>query len=88
MRSKAISDFGFRISDLVLASLAVAIIVGLAAVAWADSHAERAQKLAKLTADEKEELLRKKERFDKLEPEEQERLRKLHESLSKSPDLN
>jgi hypothetical protein len=86
MRSKAIADCGWRIADGALASLAAVLIVGLAAVAWADSHAERAQKLAKLTADEKEELLRKKERFDKLEPEEQERLRKLHELLESRPD--
>jgi hypothetical protein len=68
------------------AGLATLLIVGLAVVAWADSPAERAEKLAKLSVEEKEELLRKKERFDDLKPEEQDRLRKLHESLESKPD--
>ena len=51
--------------------------------AWADeTPEERAARLARMPAEEKQELLRKKERFDKLLADEQRRLRELHHSIS------
>jgi hypothetical protein len=58
------------------------------------NFAASAELLAKLSLEEKEELLRKKERFDALapasgaagQPDEQQRLRKLHAELAAAPD--
>jgi hypothetical protein len=46
--------------------------------------ADPAAQIASLSAEQKEELLRKKERFDSLPPAEQDRLRELHKSLASS----
>ena len=86
MRSRANAECGMRNAEWWAAGLAAVLVVGVAVVAWADSAAQRAEKLAKLSAEEKEELLRKKERFDALPLEEQDRLRKLHQSLESSPN--
>jgi len=83
MASRAIADFRSRI--LHLAACGVALLL-LAAVAWADSPAERAASLAKLSPEQKEDLLRKKQRFDALDPAEQQRLRELHAALAAAAD--
>jgi hypothetical protein len=75
-----------RIADLVLGIFVSLGLVTFAVAAWADTAAERAARLAKLPPAEKEALLRKKKHFDNLDPAEQERLRKLHKSLSAAPD--
>jgi hypothetical protein len=53
-------------------------------VSAAESEAERAERLRNMTAEQKEDLLRKKEHFDKLEggDAERERLRALHASIA------
>lgn len=86
MRCKRISDCRLQIADLAIGLVVVVAIGGFSVIALADTAAERAARLEKLSASEKEELLRKKQRFDKLDLEEQARLRKLHESLSAKPD--
>jgi hypothetical protein len=86
---KAISNFEFRISDLgrfVVCFLVVAVLMVAAQVAGADDYAERAATVEKLTSAEKAELLRKKQRFDELPPQEKERLRELHAKISAAPD--
>ncbi|MEX2175182.1 MAG: hypothetical protein WD872_12540 [Pirellulaceae bacterium] len=52
----------------------------------ADEFAERAAELEKLSAEQKDDLRRKKERFDALPAQERQRLRDLHESLLSAPD--
>jgi hypothetical protein len=79
-------DFGFWISDLRSAWLALAILAVGSTVLWADTYAESAAKIKSLTSDQKTELLRKKERFDKLSEAEKARLRELHAQLVRSPD--
>ncbi len=67
----------------------------LLAPARESDFATSSELLAKLSIQEKEELLRKKERFDALaaaapvegQPDEQERLRKLHAELAAAPDV-
>jgi hypothetical protein len=86
MRCSRIADRGLRIADWLLGITVALAVLAFAVTLWADTTAERAARLEKLTANEREELLRKKQRFDKLDPEEQDRLRKLHESLSAQPD--
>jgi hypothetical protein len=50
-----------------------------------ESSAERAQRLAAMTAEQKDELLRKKQRFDDMEPPDREKLRELHVAIESSP---
>jgi hypothetical protein len=88
MRSKPLLDRGLRIADWTIVGVVVLSVLVFAVAAWADTQAERAARLAKLSPAEKEELLRKKQRFDKLEPEERDRLRRFHESLSAVPDAD
>jgi hypothetical protein len=54
----------------------------------AETESERAERLKNMTAEQKEELLRKKARFDKLDggDAERERLRELHASIESSPN--
>jgi hypothetical protein len=87
MAGKSILDFGYWISDLRSAWLALAILAIGSTVLWADSYAESAAKIESLTSEEKAELLRKKERFDKLSDTEKKRLRDLHAQLAASPEL-
>ncbi|HEX5105162.1 MAG TPA: hypothetical protein VFV87_15185, partial [Pirellulaceae bacterium] len=62
-------------------------LLGISAtLVLADTPAERAASLSKLSPDQKEELLRKKQRFDALDPAEQQRLRELHAALSAGAD--
>jgi hypothetical protein len=58
----------------------------VAAPALADEYADNVARLEKLTPEQKEDLLRKKQRFDNLSPQEQHRLRDLHQALSSAPD--
>ena len=86
MAARPISDFGFRISDLVLAGLTAIAIVLSVSIAWADGYSERSAEVSSLPAEEKAELLRKKERFDELPEAKRQRIRDLHEQISSSPD--
>jgi hypothetical protein len=53
----------------------------------AETEADRAERLKRMTAEQKEELLRKKDQFDKLPDDaERERLRKLHASIEAAPN--
>jgi hypothetical protein len=65
--------------------------VGLSAYAAAEdifqsTPQQRLDRLKSMDAAEKEKLLRQKDRFDQLSPEEQQRLRDFHESLTLAPD--
>jgi hypothetical protein len=53
--------------------------------AWLDNH-QRRERLEKMTAAEKEQLLRQKERFEQLSPEERQQLRDTCQTLAKAPD--
>ena len=75
MASKRISDFGFRISDFVGGCAAALVVFAVATAAVAEAHAERVERVAKLSPEEKAQLLRKKEQFDKLPDEEKQRLK-------------
>ena len=87
MAARPIADGGLRIADWRWAIAGVAIVCGLASIVWADTYSERATKIASLTSEKKAELLRKKERFDKLSEPERQRLRDLHTELSSSADV-
>lgn len=69
---------------VVLSALGAAVAVATA-VDSADTSQDRAAKLQSLTPEKKEELLRKKQRFDNLNQEDQDRLRKLHEDIAADP---
>ena len=47
----------------------------------AESEEQRAERLKQMTAEQRDELLRKKKRFDELKPEEKERYHALHASI-------
>lgn len=59
---------------------------GVARAAADDSYAQRAERIARMTPEEKEELRKKKERFDALSPAEQQRIRALHAAIAADPD--
>ena len=59
--------------------------LGLASWCFADGGRD-SNKLKSLPPEQKEELLRKKERFDSLSDEEKRKLRELHDSITKSQD--
>jgi hypothetical protein len=85
MRPETISDSRFQISSW--AALAMVVLLsGLVLTAWADTPAERTKRLADLSPEQKEDLLRKKQRFDALDDAERQRLRELHAELSAAPD--
>ena len=50
-----------------------------------DEYAQSAARLEKMTADQKDDLRRKKSRFDALNPAEQQKLRDLHASITSDP---
>jgi hypothetical protein len=50
-----------------------------------DSARQRAARIENMTAEQKEELLRKKQRFEELSKEDQDRLRVLHEAIARDP---
>lgn len=65
-----------------LATLLLLFPLALAApLRAAETEAQRAERLAKMTAEQKEELLRKKDRFDALPADEKARLRGLHAEI-------
>ena len=67
------------------------VIVSVSLICWQgapatladDSYAQNATRLEKMTADQKDDLRRKKLRFDALGSDEQQKLRDLHASISK-----
>src|SRR5436309_2734094 len=69
------------------------LLIGLAIVCWQrsfsvradDDYAQSAARLEKMTADQKDDLRRKKSRFDALSPAEQQKLRELHASIASDP---
>lgn len=69
-------------------SCAIAVLAAMAALAAraAETEEQRAQRLQNMTAQEKESLLSKKERFDKLEQDERDRLRALHRAIEATPN--
>src|SRR6476646_3542065 len=73
-----VSDFGFRISCLML----MVLLIHFPKLCADDSYAQNVARLEKMTADQKEELRRKKLRFDGLNSDEQQRLRDLHEEIT------
>jgi hypothetical protein len=67
--------------------LIIGVVLAMAASSVAaESDAERAERLKKLTAEQKDELLSKKDRFDDMKPEEQARLHALHASIEAAPN--
>jgi hypothetical protein len=66
---------------------AVGCVAGEIPRAAADeSYAQRVARIAGMTPEEKEELRKKKERFDALSPAEQQRIRELHAAIAADPD--
>ncbi len=73
-----------RVAPLVAGAAA---ILGCAVPACADETLQqRAERLARMSDAEKMVLLQKKDRFTALPPEEQQRLREIHDQLSRDPD--
>jgi hypothetical protein len=64
----------------------IALLIWSHSAVHAETAADRAAEIESLSPEQKEELLRKKERFDSLPPGEQQRLRELHQSLSSAPN--
>jgi hypothetical protein len=79
-------DYGLSLCRRGLAVAAITsagiFLASVAGIARGDQSAqERAAQWQAMTPEKKEELLRKKQRFDDLQPEEQNRLRELHASI-------
>src|SRR5689334_23280450 len=66
----------------VMASAALLSSVSAGSARADDSYSQNAARLEKMTADQKEELRRKKLRFDGLNSDEQQRLRELHTEIT------
>jgi hypothetical protein len=75
-----------RIAEWRIPIVGIALAGLSAAAVQADTYADRAAQVASLSSEQKAELLRKKDRFDKLTDVEKERLRALHAELSASSD--
>jgi hypothetical protein len=75
-------------TNFVIASLLLGLVAGVSArVAGAEeTAAERRGRIAAMSAEQKQQLLRKQQRFAEHPPAEQERLRHLHAELNTSPD--
>lgn len=86
MAARTVADCGLRIAEWRTAFLGIVLVGYLASVVLADSYADRASEVAKLSSEQKAELLRKKDRFDKLTDVERQRLRDIHAELEASPD--
>src|SRR5262245_47494401 len=74
---------------------AFVLLAVLASPAWhapaasgQDSYSKNAARLKEMTADQKEELSKKKIRFNDLSSEQQQKLRDLHHSIITDPDAN
>lgn len=77
-----------RLSHVGLLWCCIALILSLTRMGLGldeETDAQRRTRLASLSAEQKESLLQKKERFEALTMDEQERLRKLHEEINSSP---
>ena len=82
-----IADRGLRIANWRTGRmLAPLLVLASALAAHAETEAERAARLQNLTAEQKDELLSKKERFDTMKEEERKRLRELHASIESAPN--
>ncbi len=86
MEVRTIANCGLRIADGRTAFLGMVLVGLLATVVLAKSYSDRATEVAKLSSEQKAELLRKKDRFDKLTDAERQRLRDIHAELEASPD--
>ncbi|MBW3596678.1 MAG: hypothetical protein KY475_05320, partial [Planctomycetes bacterium] len=80
-----------RIRPRTYAWLLILAVAGASATAVGQesarlSHQQRRARLEKMSAAEKEQLLRQKERFDQLSPQEQEELRATCKALAEAPD--
>jgi len=85
-------DLHARIFSLALASLAVSGVCAPLGLLHADeTYEQRLERLQKMSPEEKLDLQRKKDRFDKLREPEKQRLRDLHVAIStdaKAPELS
>jgi len=77
-----VSDFVFRISCFLFVSL----IFLPAKPAVADDYTTNASRLQQMTPEQKDDLRRKKIRFDELNDDEKKRLRDLHEEIAQDPN--
>jgi len=73
-------------SRLTAAVLIPALMASLLPLRGEESQEERIARIAALSADEKAELAQKKKRFDELDKQEQERIRKLQAEIEARPD--
>ena len=64
------------------------LVASAPAVAAEESEASRRERLEKMSAEEKEMLAEKKERFDSLPKDEQQHLRDLHQSVAASSEVD
>jgi hypothetical protein len=71
-----------RLSESIFIGLAVVLWYGPLPVCADDSYAANAQRLEKMTAEQKDDLRRKKLRFDALSAGEQQKLRELHSEIT------
>ncbi|HEX5106376.1 MAG TPA: hypothetical protein VFV87_21300, partial [Pirellulaceae bacterium] len=79
-----IADCGLRIAEGLFAA---AILCAVPVIALAEeTEAERAERLKNMTLEQKDAVLNKQDRFEKLSAEEQERLRALHVSIESAPN--
>jgi len=86
MAARLILDFGYWILDWRRAALTLVVVALGASVVSADNYAERAATIESLSTEKKAELLRKKQRFDELTDDKQQRIRDLHEQLFAEPN--
>ncbi len=86
MAAKWIAECGLRSAEWRTAVIGIALAGLFATVTLADNYSKQAAQVAALSSEQKAELLRKKDRFDKLTGAEKQRLRDLHAELSASPD--
>lgn len=85
MEARPIAEWGLQIAEW-RSVLGVGLVGLFATIALADDYSKQAAEVASLSSEQKAELLRKKDRFDKLTDAEKQRLRNLHADLSVSPD--
>ena len=80
------ADCGLRIADWRLSAALAVLLCGVmeASASAAESDAQRAERLQQMSAEQRDELLRKKKRFDDMGQEEQQRLHALHASIESS----
>ncbi len=74
---------GFRRKALGLLALAVVLAVGLAAFG---TLSQRRRQLEEMSAEQREDVLRAEQQFHALSPQDQQRIRELHEQIENSPD--